>query len=383
MGRSLATLAVAAALICGGPADSVFASAPGPALATVTAETPIAAGGGWLLWSAPVGAHWGLEAFHAGRVSALPVATRPQPFDVSVGTDGHGAPVATFSRCRATPKMRDVGLAESTGGALLEPQGGSGCRLYVLDLASGRERVLPVPQPPRASDTSPSMWHGSVAFARKAPGHGDVWQVMLWSPRAPRVLRTLRHGAIPSHCPAEPGGCTVRPAHGEVEALDYVGGLVTFVWSVSGPGVLGEGGWEVRTDEVGSDRSRLAEASFGHEACTAPLRPGELEYVWPEAPVTDGHVVLAPLLEGYDCFSAFGSALRSYAPGANPLRSGQFATTVLAVAKDGQTVYGLGAPPAPFGADSPACSAAAPCSLEPITLPPLSVERSAPSPPFE
>jgi hypothetical protein len=225
------------------------------------------------------------------------------------------------------------------------------------------------------------MWRGSVVFARKAPGHGDVWQVMLWSPTHPRAVKTLRHGAIPPLCPEERGGCRVRPAHGEVDALDRDGGLVTFLWAESGPGVFGEGAWEVRVDNLATGRSSLAAAGFGHEACTGP--PVGLEYVWPEAPVAAGHVVLFPQLQGYACFARFASVLGSYRPGAKHASSGNLADITLGLAKEGNVIYGLVPPPAEPGADSPSCSVAAPCALERLMEPLLSAEKLMPVPPFE
>jgi hypothetical protein len=373
--------AAAVALVCGALASSVAAAPSASALASVTAETPISAGGGWLLWSVPVSGGWGLEAFHEGRTEPLPVAPRPQPFDASVGTDAHGAAVATFSRCHHTPTMRDVGETQALGGSLVEPQSGAGCRIHVLELASGRESQPPIPDPAGASDTTPSMWRGSVVFARKAPGHGDVWQVMLWSPVHPRSLATLRHGAIPPRCPAERDGCRVRPAHGEVEALDRDGGLVTFLWAESGPGVFGEGAWEVRVDNLATGRSSLAAAGFGHEACTGP--PIGLEYIWPEAPVAAGHLALFPQLQGYACFKRFASVLDSYQPGAKHASSGDLADITLGLANEGSVIYGLVPPPAEPGADSPSCSVAAPCTLEQLTEPLLSAETGTPMPPFE
>jgi hypothetical protein len=381
MGRLSVLAAGAVVLVCSVLASSAAAEPPASPIASVTAETPISAGGGWLLWSVPVSGGWGLEAFHEGRVESLAAPPRPQPFDVSVGTNAHGAPVATFSRCRRTPKMSDVGETQAPGGSLMEPQSGAGCRIHVLELASEHERRLPIPDPAGASDTTPSMWRGSVVFARRAPGHGDVWQVMLWSPAHPRTVTTLRHGAIPSRCPEERGGCTARPAHGEVEALDRDGGLVTFLWAVSGPGVYGEGAWEVRVDDLATGRSSLATAGFGHEACTGPETG--LEYIWPEAPVAAGGLVLFPQLQGYACFKRFASVLGSYRPGAKHASSGDLANVTLGLAKEGSTIYGLVPPPAQAGADSPSCSAAAPCTLERLTEPSLSVEKYTPTPPFE
>jgi hypothetical protein len=108
---------------------------------------------------------------------------------VSVGADAAGAPVATFSRCVETPA--DYEGQPDTGA-------GSGCRIHMLDLANDRESRLPIPAPHGVSDITPSMWHGSVAFARKSPAHREIEQVMLWTPQHPRTLTTLPHGAVPS-----------------------------------------------------------------------------------------------------------------------------------------------------------------------------------------
>jgi hypothetical protein len=374
--RRVTAVAIAAVMLC--PAASA-AHAGTSVIATVNAETPISAGGGWLVWSVPVAGGWGLEAYHEGTVRAIRVAPRPRPFDVSVGTDAHGDPVATFSRCSRTPKMRDVGETAVTGGSLLEPQSGAGCRIHVLELASGRESQTPIPHPAVASDTTPSIWRGSVAFARRAPGHGDVWQVMLWSPTDRQTLRTLRHGAIPSHCRLERGGCSA-PMRGTVEALDRNGAIVTFLWRVEGPGVAGEGAWEVRVDDLANGHSSLAEAGFGHEACTGP--PTGLEYVWPERPVADGRLVLFPQLEGFACFRSFASVLGSYRVGARRSSSGGLTDTVLSLAKDGGVIYGLVPPSAQPGTDSPSCSAAAPCTLERLVQPRLTPNKFTPAAPF-
>lgn len=44
------------------PAPSVTATPLPRTIAPVTAEVPISAGSGWLLWSVPVGNAWGLDA---------------------------------------------------------------------------------------------------------------------------------------------------------------------------------------------------------------------------------------------------------------------------------------------------------------------------------
>src|SRR5665213_2379168 len=170
------------------------AGAAAAPLAMVDAATPLSAGNGWLVWSAPEGREWTLMAYHAGSVVRLPVSPRAQPFDASVGTDVAGLPVVTFSRCARTPRMSTVGEQGGGGGALLEPASGAGCRIRVLDLMDGAEIKPPIPAPPGASDTTPSIWHGQIAFARHSRAHGGVWQIESWSPSARNQLKTLPHG---------------------------------------------------------------------------------------------------------------------------------------------------------------------------------------------
>src|SRR5271170_1938132 len=88
----------AAAAVCCASLTPAAARANSTVIATLSAESPISAGHGWLVWSARSGSGWSLEGYHDGRLAALPVATRPQPFDAHVGTNAAGAPVVTYSR---------------------------------------------------------------------------------------------------------------------------------------------------------------------------------------------------------------------------------------------------------------------------------------------
>lgn len=206
------------------------------------------------------------------------------------------------------------------GGILLEPQTGSGCRIYMLHLESGRERRLALPAPSGASDTTPSIWHGRVTFARRAPRHGNIWQVLTWSQARPRVVTTLRHGAIPTRCErtraceqrscerrhscSEGGvGADSRPLAGRILALASDKDLVTFLWQVQGPGVVGEAATEVRVDDLRTARSSLANAEVIGEVCTRP--PGPPENGYTEPPIASG--TTAPLSELLivGCFEEF------------------------------------------------------------------------------
>src|SRR5260370_38213472 len=114
--------------------------------------------------------------------------------------------------------MRGVG-GRPAGGERVGALPGSGWRAHVLPLDGEDERAPAIPAPARVSDTTPSMWRGVVTFARHAPAHGDVMQILSWSPRAPGRLVTLPHGAIPPQCRHHERGCRQRPVPGQVTPL--------------------------------------------------------------------------------------------------------------------------------------------------------------------
>jgi len=366
--RFLLGVAIGAGLVLPAPAPAEAESLP-MAIATVQAETPISAGGGWLVWSVPVTGGWGLEAYHGGAVQSVPVRPRPQPFDVSVGTNSRGMAVAAFSRCTTTPRMLGTGEGGETGGMLLTPRSGAGCRIHVLELATGRESAVPIPHPSGASDTTPSMWHGSVAFARKAPGHREVWQVMLYSPHHPGRLSTLRHGAVPTHCPS---GCAGQTIRGEVQALDFDGQVVAFVWSLEAPGVIGEMTWEQRVDELSSGHSGLAGTPILTESCTGS---SGVEEEWPGPPFLTGGAAFFSTLERGDCYKKYGTAVVRLS--GSVLTVGEIREPVISMARDGAAAYALVAP-VPTQEQEPTC----PCTLERISLPALAPARYKPTPPF-
>ena len=370
MGRRLALAVAVGAGVLGLSAGPAAAGSPPTAIATIQAETPISAGDGWLVWSVPVIGGWGLEAYHAGVTRSLSVEPRPQPFDANVGTNVHGAPVVTFSRCSRTPRMLPTGAGEQTGGVLLDAKSGSGCRVHVLELATGRETAAAIPHPSGSSDTTPSMWRGSVAFGRRARGHGDVWQVMLFSPHHPRRVATLRHGAVPTRCPS---GCAGKAINAEVQALDLDAQAVAFVWSLEAPGVLGERTWEQRVDNLASGRSGLAGTPILVESCVS-FAPVEEE--WPGPPfLVDGAAFFSTLQRG-DCYKRFGAAVVKL--DANVLNVGETPLPVVAMAREGAVFYALVAS-VPQQQEDPRC----PCTLERVAAPAFARAHYKPSVPFE
>ncbi len=362
MGALLALLAASLAI------PAVCAAAP---IAMLTAPTPISGGYGWLVWSVPVPGGWGLDALRDGTVRALPVPPRPQPFDLSVGTDAQGRAVLTFSRCPATPAY-SFGSPQELGGTLLLPDTGSDCRLRLLPLDGGAERAIPVPHTRGASDTTPSMWRGSVAFARHAPGHGAVWQVLLFSPRHPHRLTLLPHGAEPA-CPARSCG---EADTGDVEALSYRAGTVAFIWGPQGPNVIGEEAWEDRLDHVATRTGTTAGYQLGTESC---VEPTPLEEAYPLPPIA-GPTTVFSYYERGSCYKRFATGILTDHDGT--LRTGTLPRPLWALADDGHSYYGLFAAPSSTPQSEALCAIATPCALETLTLPPLKRDRSRPGHPF-
>lgn len=181
---------------------------------------------------------------------------------------------------------------------------GAGCRLYEFNLASRRERLLPVPHPTRSSDTTPSMWRGEVVFARMSSAHRHISEVMLWSPH--HTLRTLPGGKVPDHC-AGKGRCQGQPVAAEVQGLDLKAQTVSFTWSIGAPGIVGHDDWEVRVDNLADDQGSMAGEGIEGEACVG----GGLEVSRPETPVSVGKGTLFTELDRSECYRASWSRLRS------------------------------------------------------------------------
>jgi hypothetical protein len=343
-------------------------AAAGPVIASLDANVPISAGDGWIVWSVPVAGGFGLEASHAGVTRALGVAPRPQPFELSVGTSATGSPVVTFSRCTKTPTGTDFGLG------IIAPLTGSGCRVHVFNLRTERESTPAIPHPAGTSDTTPSMWHGRIAFARLDPAHHQkVQQVMLWTP-GHRTLTVLPHGAIPTGCPYR-GGCAGMPRSGTVDGLSYDGRLVSFLWLPVAPGVIGDAGWELRADAVATGRTKLVGDGFAGEVCM-----GADDLSAPSPPLLDGDTVSYVSLQA-DCY-VFNSVFSEFdAAGSGNGSYGALAGDVLGLAEDGSTFYAVEAP-TPLTETDPGCSATAPCEIEQIARPRLKPARYKPASPF-
>jgi hypothetical protein len=144
---ALASLAVLAAAV---PARA------DTAVAQLTRDTPVAAYGATVAWSAfdqASGRHRLMMRTPAGTAPAA-VATSAAAFDVSLGPDAGGRIVALYTRC--TP----------------------GCDVFRYDVLARREVRLRSVSSPREDEAWPTQWGSRVAFVRRHPtgGRGEIRQ---------------------------------------------------------------------------------------------------------------------------------------------------------------------------------------------------------------
>lgn len=172
------SLIVAALLAVSAPASAANASSLVDLAPVASADAPVTAYGGWVVWSekGPDG-RWRLVTFHDGvKQDLAAVAPRAVPFDVDAGPGASGRPEVSFSRCENETRAR-------------------GCRLRTVSLTSGGEAGLAVPGRGSASFTLPSRWGERVVFQRQTRGEA-VAEILLYDLRTRRTKR-LHHGPVP------------------------------------------------------------------------------------------------------------------------------------------------------------------------------------------
>ena len=257
------------ALLLGSGAIAGPASAAPTTLAPVSDDTPLSAYGGWVLWSErrPDG-RWALTGWHDGAKSRLAVRSRAVPFDVDVGPDRAGKPVALYTRCARDPISAN-GSTTTFWGPNGVPQWslGAGCRIQRLNLTTGTEIQLPVPRTQGASDEAPSEWYGRIVFGRRTSG-SDLTQILLWSPSS-RRLRRLPGGHLPRNCPFR-SGCKREPFDGDVLQLDLGPLTLALSWRAQAPAIYGVGvSLEIFAIDLRSTTRTLLSAGEFSGACGA------------------------------------------------------------------------------------------------------------------
>ena len=136
-------------------------------IATVARPTPLGAIDGRIVWSDydPAVSRYFLTQRLNGVTSRLPVPPRAVPFDLDLGPDADGRPVAAYSRCRHDPPRR--GPPRGTLAQLPEWRLGRGCDLYLYSFDQGREVLVRFASTRTASEFLPTVWTDRIAFARR------------------------------------------------------------------------------------------------------------------------------------------------------------------------------------------------------------------------
>lgn len=204
--------------------------------------TPIAAYGGRVAWST-YDAQTKLYALTTsvdGVSTTVAVPPRPVPFDVDLGPRSNGAVAATYSRCRF-----DAPPAERA----------RGCDVYLYDFSTGRETRVVHASAPDASESWPSLWRDTLAFARDyddKPGLGYLYTRAIASGRPSFRMP----GGARSRCEH----CHPAPASHATQ-LDLYGSRLGFTWTylANGEGLDSE----IRLDTVGGGHLRVAHQDGG------------------------------------------------------------------------------------------------------------------------
>lgn len=332
-------------------------------LVTPTSLGALSAYGGWLAWSEQgADTRWHLVGWHAGQEVAFPVPSRSVPFDVDVGPDAQGRPVLLYSRCARDPQAGSLsfdGVAQWSGAA--------GCRLHQLDPATGTDTALAVPGEFTGSDSTPSRWFGSIAFARR-PSSSRIARVMLWRVGS-RAVRRLRAGDVPRRCVSH-NGCRGAIHQGAVDQLDLGAAYLAFLWHVKAPSVIGTGtGWGLFAERRTDLRRTLLAGGYVSGTCggTHPLSPN----------VAGHDVWFAQMSWGGDCSSVPSAVLVRATPARRRVRGARLPALAWSMARDATGFYTVTGPPPGETSNDRACSGtAAPCALNRLQgIPPLGPVR--------
>lgn len=223
-------LAVVACLWLCGASVSVAAVAGTPLAQLPNAALRLTTYDGYVVFSQLDAGRWRLMAWHDGSIAPLGVPGRAIPFDADAGPSADGAPAVVFSKCAEEPAVEPVGRPQVPPADFVE---GGGCQVYELALPDGMPRLVRGIYAPGASDSTPAIWRGDIAFARLTRG-SRAPALYVWDHASGRLERL---GAGPSTCPALStalGGSFCGRHHRDlsasVEEMSFDGGSLVYQW---------------------------------------------------------------------------------------------------------------------------------------------------------
>ncbi|WP_205697214.1 hypothetical protein [Conexibacter sp. SYSU D00693] len=223
--RKLLALSVVLGMF--GPAPA--SASTGEVLASESRPTTVTTYGDHTLWSHfdARSKRYRLVDHRSGRTVTVPVRGQRVPFDVDAGPDRGGRPVAVYSRCSG----REPHLGDGRADGLPLHYAARGCRLFQVDLGTGREHKLNVTARKGFSQFRPSIWKGRIAYAsRRDRSQADI--ALLLQRLEGRRPRSLRPGPRESRAGTVPYADSVDLGP---LSLDLRGTRVAVVWASNPP----------------------------------------------------------------------------------------------------------------------------------------------------
>jgi hypothetical protein len=223
-----ATATAAVAMLIGPSVGNAGVVNSVPLAAVPRAAHKLTAYGGYVVFSQlDATGKWRLKIWHAGSITTLPVGQRQLPFDAEAGPGPDGRPAVVYSKCEKDPSLSRSPESEEKAPDWAKA---TGCRIYELSLAHGRPGLVKGIYSPNASDSTPAIWRGDIAFARRRSG-SSFTNIYIWHHLDRHLFRL---GGGPSSCPAGTG-----PSFGVEFCNKPVSGLSTWVNGISlGPNAV-------------------------------------------------------------------------------------------------------------------------------------------------
>jgi len=290
--RTILAVAVCS-LVCGTSASTAEVTGE-PVAQLPNAALRLTAYDGYVIFSElDAQSRWRLMAWHDGSISTLDAPERTIPFDADAGPSADGTPAVVFSKCVHEPPAKP-----SEPGVQAPPVDwakASGCHVYELALPDGTPRLVRGIYAASASDTTPAIWMGDIAFARTRPG-SRVPTLYVWDHARGRLERV---GGGPSSCPALNATfgspyCIHPPPHlsAWVDEMSLDGHSLVYQWILpeDDERPFGEPYAEIRVDPLrgGSQdapsqvvfESILGGACNGEQGGSPDAIDGSVLYIW-------------------------------------------------------------------------------------------------------
>jgi hypothetical protein len=313
---------------------------------------------------------WHLMVWRGGSIRSLPVPARDMPFDANTGPAANGRPALVYSRCVQDPPPPTANDLQSSE-YLREPvwTDARGCRIYELALPNGSPKLVKGIYKPGASDSTPAIWQGDIAFARLTAGSRDATKVYLWH-HSTRRLTTLGAGPGPCRASVVQRRCE---AHSRTPPSAWVGGMsldgsaLGYEWIVENGGAgFGEGA----DPEIRVDPLRAGRQSAPGLVLSTSFASGTCGYAESRSPSVVGSSLFYDT-NGGGCESGpeeILSSFTSYSVKTRAWRAARFSPgMVTAIAEDHGTTYWIRHEPKEFGPNDECSPGLSACSGEAFT----------------